>query len=129
MTTIRNGQIYIASQGAQGVGVPSGGVTGQFLMKNSDSNFDTSWAMQRILASKTYDPPSLASGEGATTTITATGVSLGDFVLVSFSADLQGITLTGYVSSANTVSARLQNNTLETLDLASGTLSAMILKI
>lgn len=76
----------------------------------------------------TYDPPSLADGVGVTTTITVTGAAVGDFVLVSFSLDLQGITLTGYVSVADTVSARLQNESGGTLDLASGTLKARVWK-
>lgn len=76
----------------------------------------------------TYDPPSLADGAGTTTTVTATGAALGDFVLVSFSLDLQGIIVTAYVSSANTVSVRFQNETGGVLDLASGTLRIRILK-
>jgi hypothetical protein len=131
MSTIQNNSVIIASQGAQGipgVGVPAGGSAGQFLIKNSNTNFDTGWAMQRILANATYDPPSLINGAGTTTTISITGAALGDFVLPSFSLDIQGITLTGYVSSANVVSVRFQNNTAGTLDLASGTLSIMVLK-
>lgn len=129
MTTVKNNQIYVTSQGAQGVGVPSGGLTGQLLIKNSNDSFDTGWAMQRILASETYNPPSLASGLGVTTTLSVAGAALGDFVLASFSLDLQGITLTAYISSANTASIRLQNNTGSTIDIDSGILSVMILKI
>jgi hypothetical protein len=76
--------------------------------------------------SATYDPPSLTTGTGATTTVTVTGAALGDYVTTSFSLDLQGITVTGYVSSANTVSVRFQNQTGGTLDLASGTLRAFV---
>lgn len=76
-----------------------------------------------FIGSATYDPPSLADGAGATTTITVTGAVLGDFVMgASFDKDLQGILLTAWVSAADTVSIRFQNESGGTLDLASGTL-------
>ena len=79
-------------------------------------------------ASAVYDPPSLATNTQATTPVTATGAALGDFVLVSFSLDLQGIVIKGYVSAANTVTVVFLNNTAGTLDLASGTLFVRVLK-
>lgn len=82
----------------------------------------------RLSGSATYDPPSLADGAGATTTVTATGAALGDFAEASFSLDLQGITLTAWVSSANTVSVRFQNESGGVLDLASGTLRVRVRK-
>jgi len=72
--------------------------------------------------SATYDPPSLADGAGATTTVTASGAELGDYATASFSLDLQGITVSAYVSAANTVAVRFQNESGGVLDLASGTL-------
>jgi hypothetical protein len=72
-----------------------------------------------------YDPASLADGAGVTTTVTVTGAVLGDQVNVSFSLDLQGITMTGWVSSANTVSVRFQNETGGAIDLGSGTIRAI----
>lgn len=77
--------------------------------------------------SATYDPPSLANQAGASTTVTVAGAALGDFVLVSFSNALQGITVTAYVSSANTCSIRFQNDTGGTIDLASGTLAVKVI--
>lgn len=80
-----------------------------------------------FVGSATYDPPSLADGAGATTTVTVTGAALGDFVTgVSFSLDLQGITVTAWVSAADTVSVRFQNESGGILDLASGTLRVMV---
>ena len=72
----------------------------------------------------TYDPPSLVDGAGTTTTVTVTGAALGDKATASFSLDLQGISVTAYVSAANIVSVRFQNESGGTLDLASGTLYA-----
>ena len=80
-----------------------------------------------LTGSATYDAASLADGVGATTTITVTGAVLGDFVIVSHSVDLAGITVTGYVSATDTVSVRFQNESAGTLDLASGTLRALVL--
>lgn len=74
--------------------------------------------------SVSYDPGSLADGQGVTTTVTVTGAAPGHFVEVSFSLDLQGITVTGWVSAANTVSVRFQNETGGPIDLASGTIKA-----
>ena len=79
--------------------------------------------------SAVYDPASLADGAGATTTVTVTGAQLGDSASATFSLDLQGITLTAWVSAANTVSARFQNETGAPIDLASGTLRAMTTKV
>lgn len=74
----------------------------------------------------TYDPPSLIDAAGASTTVTVTGANLGDFAIPSFGLDLQGITVTAYVSAANTVTVRFQNETGGTIDLASGTLRARV---
>jgi hypothetical protein len=83
----------------------------------------------RLTGSATYDPPSLADGAGATTTVTVTGAILGDYAVASFSRDLQGINVTAYVSAADTVSVRFQNETGGTIDLASGTLRAFVTKL
>lgn len=79
-------------------------------------------------ASAVYDPPSLADGAGATTTVALSGAELSDFARASFSLDLQGITLTAWVSAADTVSVRFQNESGGTLDLASGTLRVNVTK-
>lgn len=93
-------------------------------------------ALRRVIApvstalagSKTYDPGSLADGAGETTTVTVTGAALGDMAICSFSLDLQGMTQTAYVSAANTVSVRTQNESGGLLDLASGTLRVVVFK-
>jgi len=79
--------------------------------------------------SATWDPGSLADGVGETSSaITVTGAALGDFVIVSAPYDLQGITCSGYVSAANAVKIRLQNETGGTINLASGTWKARVIK-
>lgn len=79
-----------------------------------------------LTASATYDPPSLATGVGVTTTVGVTGAAMGNYVTVGFSNDLQGITVTGYVSTANTVAVRFQNGTTGTIDLTSGTINLRV---
>lgn len=75
----------------------------------------------------TLDAGSLVDGAGETDTITVPGVALGDIVLgVSFGVSEAGITITGYVSAANTVSLRVQNESGGTLDLASTTVRLVI---
>ncbi len=81
-----------------------------------------------LAGSTTYNPASLGDGVGATTTVTVSGAVLGDFAEASFSLDLQGITLTAWVSAADTVSVRFQNESTGTIDLASGTLRARVTK-
>jgi len=81
-----------------------------------------------IVGSATYDPSNLIDGAGATTTVTVTGAALGDYAEASFSLNLQGITVTAWVSAANTVSVRFQNETGGTVDLGSGTLRARVFK-
>jgi hypothetical protein len=78
--------------------------------------------------SVTYDPPSLADGAGVTTTVTVSGAAVGDLVVASYAGDLVGVLLTAYVSAANTVSVRFQNETTGTLDLGSATLRARVFK-
>lgn len=81
-----------------------------------------------LSASTTYDPPNLVDAAGVTTTVTVAGAALGDFAIASFNKDLQGITVTAYVSAANTVSVSFQNESGGAVDLASGTLAVKIIK-
>ena len=74
----------------------------------------------------TFNPANLADGAGETTTVTVTGAVLGDFSAVSFSNDLQGISVTSWVSASNTVSVRFQNESGGPLDISSGTLTAVV---
>lgn len=40
--------VVVQTSGLTGVGVPSGGNTGQMLVKNSDTNYDTEWVDQEV---------------------------------------------------------------------------------
>lgn len=99
--------------------------SGEIVLGHNIKNGTTKFGYT-LLGSATYDPGSLADGAGATTTVTVTGAVLGDFAEATFSLDLQGITLTAWVSAADTVSVRFQNESGGVLDLASGTLRARV---
>ena len=68
----------------------------------------------------TLDAGSLVDGAGETDTVAVPGVALGDMVLgVSFAVDEAGMSVDAYVSAANVVSIRVQNESGSTVDLAS----------
>ena len=84
--------------------------------------FNETWVVKATL-----NAGSLADGAGETDDITGPGVALGDMVLgASLGVDLVGLTVTGYVSAANTVKFRIQNESTATVDLASSTLKIVI---
>ncbi|MER9763107.1 right-handed parallel beta-helix repeat-containing protein [Mesorhizobium sp. M0138] len=114
--------------------LPAAGATieGWLRMTTGSSHvLGTDWATvgcMKLSGTATFDPASLADGVGATTTVTVTGAALGDAAIASFSLDTQGITITAWVSAANTVSVRFQNESGGVLDIASGTLKATVFK-
>ena len=86
--------------------------------------FSNTWSV-----SATLDASSLADGVGETNTIAVPGVALGDIVLnVSLKIDVSGISITPYVSAANVVSIRFQNESGGTLDLASTTVRCIVVR-
>ena len=106
-----------------------GGANTTLYIKESGTG-NTGWVTlgSWLSGSATFDPANLVDGAGETTTVTVTGAALGDFAEASFSNNINGITLTAWVSAADTVSVRFQNESGGTLDLASGTLRARVRK-
>ena len=82
-----------------------------------------------LCGSSSWSPPSLAKQASASVTISVPGAAMGDMVTVSFSLDLQGQQLTGYVSSAGIVTVVLQNVTSGTIHLGSGTVKALAMRV
>jgi hypothetical protein len=72
-----------------------------------------------LFVTATANPSSLNDGDGETIAITTNGMDLGVPVLTSFAEDLQGVTVTPYVSAANTVSLRFQNESGGVVNLGS----------
>lgn len=84
--------------------------------------FSNTW-----LVRATLNADSLADGAGDTDTVAVPGVALGDMVLgASLSVDEASLTVTAYVSAADTVSIRFQNESGGTVDLASATLRMVV---
>lgn len=68
----------------------------------------------------TLDAGSLVDGAGESDTVTVPGVVVGDIVVgQSLGVSATGMTITAYVSAADTVTLRIQNESGSTVDLAS----------
>jgi|GEM_PF-4598745 len=76
-----------------------------------------------VRASATWNPGSIAAGGYVTTTITVNGASPGDVLSVGFDQMQSGLTLTGFVSGANTTRLMLKNETVEAIHPAAGTVT------
>src|SRR3990167_761984 len=71
-----------------------------------------------IYVERTLNIGSLGDAAGSLHTIEVRGVELGDMVLgISYQQTIRGMTVTGYVSAANEVTIRVQNESGSTLDL------------
>jgi len=82
-----------------------------------------------FLVRATLDADDLSDGAGDTDTVTVPGVALGDMVLsASLAVDVAGLIVTAYVSAANTVSIRFQNETGGSVNLASSTLRLVVVR-
>lgn len=75
----------------------------------------------------TVDVPNLTAGSSHTATFTCTGAVLGDYAFASMDIDLLGLTMTSYVSSANTVTVRWVNNTAGAVNLPSANIFIMVI--
>lgn len=83
----------------------------------------------QIQASDTWDPASIANGAKERFRMTGvTGAALGDFVVASFSLDLQDMTLSAQVQASTVVDAVISNNTGGAVDLGSGTITVRVYK-
>lgn len=96
----------------------TGGVTTRY-----PATVDPVTGTSTLSGSVAYNPPSIAAGAQASTTVTVLNAAVGDFVQATFNLDLQGMELAAYVSTVNTVTVLFKNGTAAALDLASGTIS------
>lgn len=81
-----------------------------------------------LMVEATFDPSSLADGSGETLQETVQGANLGNIVLVTAPYDLQGVNVTAYVQSQDTIEIRLQNESGSVVDLDSGVWKIYIIK-
>jgi hypothetical protein len=92
----------------------------------------SAWALlgaPALDATFTWNPGTITNGNGLTSSaVTVTGAAFGDFAAAAAPYDLQGVLATAYVSAADTVVVRLQNQTGGGVTLASGAWSARVTK-
>lgn len=82
-----------------------------------------------LSATTTWDPADIATGAVTTTTVTVTGAAVGDPVFVGLTTlTTEDALLVGKVSAADTVEVVLLNHTGANMNLASGTLRAVVFK-
>ena len=79
-----------------------------------------------LTGSKTYDPPSVATGAIVQTTVTVIGAKLTDKATASFSLDIGGLVMVAAVTAADTVTVTLLNLSGSPVDLVSGVLSCAV---
>lgn len=88
----------------------------------------TSYRHDLVVATASYNPPSIAAGGRASTTVSVSGAALGDAVTAGFNADLQGVVLTGSVGAAGSVDLVFFNPGGSAIDLPSGQLTIWVHK-
>jgi hypothetical protein len=89
----------------------------------------TGYLVTQYYGSTTWDPASLANGASASTTVTVTGAAVGDIALCGFtSITAAGWQMTANITSANTASVTITNNTGGTVDLGSGTVRVGVMQ-
>ena len=104
-------------QGIPGVGVPTGGTTGQILYKKSNTDFDTAWENVPTLGVASFQ----TSLSGLTPATATTGAVTLAGTLGAASGGTGAVSLTGYLKG-NGTSAFTGSATIPTTDL-SGTVS------
>ena len=75
-----------------------------------------------------YDPPSINSNGFDQETIVAPAVRFGDFVLISFEADLLQLDLHGHVDGADSISVHLHNPTAGAVNLPEAHIHIVVLR-
>lgn len=123
--TLKHGAKYFQLSAGRDIYVPAGSMM-TFAVDYQGYVRDVSRCI--VYGSKTYDWPSLANGSQQSTTVTATGTKLGDFVNVNMSVPLLGTRMWAEVTADNTVTVYHRNDTGATVDIASGTLSVQVTK-
>jgi len=122
--------IYTEADGAMGCGAVTSDLAyagGTISLRNDCANgqrlqFNTGtnvWDCVDLSGTFTYDPASLVDGAGETKSFSCTGAALGDIVTVGPAVDIQDMVFSAYVQAANTCEVRLQNESTNTVDLAS----------
>lgn len=83
-------------------------------------------AARATLTDATVDPPNLASGAAAQTTVTVSGARAGDLATASFDPANAGVMVVANVTGADTVTVTFFNVSGGAIDLPSGTLRVRV---
>jgi len=97
----------------------------ELVWKNSAGTSSTT--SLRFVATKSYDWPSLATGSQQSTTVTLTGAVMGQRVLCSINANLQGTRMWAEITSTDTVTVYHRNDTGSTIDVLGGTIAVSVI--
>lgn len=81
-----------------------------------------------IVGNASFGGATVADKGSAVVTVTVSGAIVGNAVAPAYSQDLQGMSISGYVSAADTVKIVFNNNTGGSVSLAAGTATANVLK-
>lgn len=111
------------------VAVIQSAVQAQNLIATNLNNLVSAFAVAfppPLTSSLAFDPPNLISGASESTTVTVAGAVVGQFVTAAFSLSLQGISLSAFVSAANTVTVVFSNLTGGAIDLGSGIIKVSV---
>ncbi|MBX6770893.1 MAG: hypothetical protein IRY83_04155 [Chloroflexi bacterium] len=93
------------------------------------ASLETQERPRRLVAAVTWDPPSLAAGAVAATTVSVPGAAVGDVAVADHDQiGARNVLLSAYVQAADTVRVVLRNETGATVDIASGTLRVVVWK-
>jgi hypothetical protein len=82
----------------------------------------------QLYGSFTYDAPSIAAGSQVAPSFAILGAEVGDFVQVSFSADVGLIAVNAFVVTTGNVLVYLRNNTASAIDLPSMSVRVLVTK-
>lgn len=97
-----------------------GNKTGAMLLQSTKLDF----AGPQVWGSVADGSHNISNGGAVTGSLTVTGAALGDFVTLSHSQALKGVKFFGWVSAANAVSWRMENETGSSQTISAGTIRA-----
>lgn len=80
-----------------------------------------------LTGSKAFALGTVSNGDIVQVSLAIPGTELGDFVLVSYSTDLQSMNSSGYVASAGLVTAVFFNNSGFSVTISPGTISFVVI--
>lgn len=108
------------------VGVAPGNPTGWVCTVEGTPGTWEAFGARYLQVTQSADPSPIAAGAYESISVSVPGAVLGDFVEASFSLDLSGCSLSGYVSSAGNVVVIVRNNTGSIVNLGAGELTVRV---